>query len=345
MRARMIVWCCLVALAAGAAGCGSVAKGSNTDGGGGTPAGGSGGMGGAGGAGAAGGSSSKDAGGGADASTAACSPSKPFGAPTLVSALNSSGNEDGLTFAVDGLTAYLSSTRTGGMGQNDIWFATRASTAQAFGAPTLVEGVNSAGDERGPWISRDGLRLVFFSLPTGASGYHFMVAARQTTIAAFAAPAPVAGLNSSASDATEWFSTDEKTIYFASTRTGGLGDYDIWMADFGQAGASNPRAIQELNSTANDSWPALTADGLTIYYSSGKTGAGAQPGNHIWMASRATTSDGFGSQKVVTELASAASEWPTWISPDGCTVYFGSTRPLTDGGPQTGKFYVATRGQ
>src|SRR5215471_979539 len=239
MRVRVIVCSCLMALAAGAAGCGSVAKGSSTDGGGGTPAGGSGGMGGAGGAGATDGSSSTGGGGGADASTSACNPSKPFGAPTLVSALNSDGNEDGLTFSVDGLTAFLSSTRAGGMGENDIWFATRASTAQAFGAPTLVEGVNSAGDERGPWISRDGLRLVFFSLPPGGSAYHFVVAARQTTIAAFAAPAAVAGLNSAGSDATEWFSLDERTIYFASTRTGGLGDYDIWMADFGSAGASN----------------------------------------------------------------------------------------------------------
>jgi Tol biopolymer transport system component len=279
-----------------------------------------------------------------DAPAGACDLSKPFAAPALVTALNSSGNEDGLTFSADGLTAYLSSTRTGGLGLSDIWFATRASTAQDFGAPVLVEGVNTASDERGPWISKDGLLLFFFSLPPGGASYHFVVAARQTTVAAFAAPAAVAGLNSSGSDATLWFSGDERTIYFASTRTGGLGDYDIWVADFGASGASNVRAIQELNSAANESWPVLTPDGLTVYYSSGKASAGVSARNHIWMASRSSLNDGFGGQHVVMELSSPASEWPTWISADGCTLYFGSDRPIADGA-STIKFYVATRGR
>jgi hypothetical protein len=368
-----MVWFCLIGSSAGGLACGSVGGGLSTDsgadksvgsGGSGGAGGGSGGAGGGsatdgppsadtggspGTGGAAGTGGATDAGVAADATdarTGACDLSQPFSAPTLVTALNSSGNEDALTFSADGLTAYLSSTRTGGMGLNDIWFATRASAAQSFGAPTLVEGVNTAGDERGPWISLDGLRLFLFSRPVGGTDYHYMVAARQTTVAAFAAPAPVAGLSSTGSEATLWFSSDEKTIYFASTRTGGLGDYDIWMADFGTAGASNPRAVQELNSSANDSWPVLTPDALTVYYSSGKASAGVPAGNHIWMASRSSPSDGFGSQHVVTELlGSTGTDWPTWLTADGCTIYFGSTRPSGDGGAATGKFYTATRGQ
>jgi hypothetical protein len=43
----------------------------------------------------------------------------------------------------------------------------------------------------------------------------------------------------------------------------------------------------------------------------------------------------------VTELNTAAQEWPTWVSPDGCRLYF-SRRP-GEGGADNYDLYVAER--
>lgn len=59
----------------------------------------------------------------------------------------------------DGQTLYFHSTRSDGMGGQDIWMAEWADTA--WGPPKLVEGINSQRNEGYPFLSQDGQELWF----------------------------------------------------------------------------------------------------------------------------------------------------------------------------------------
>jgi hypothetical protein len=62
------------------------------------------------------------------------------------------------------------------------------------------------------------------------------------------------------------------------------------------------------------------------------------------MASRTTSSDGFGAAMPVPGLSVAGvNEVPNWISPDGCALYFHSNAPDSMGSRGEDDIYVAIR--
>ncbi len=68
--------------------------------------------------------------------------------------------------------------------------------------------------------------------------------------------------------------------------------------------------------------PVLSSDELTMFVSTTSTTSSVP---HVQSATRATTSDNFGSLTPVHELDSAEGEYPTWISPDQCRIYLTRT--------------------
>jgi Tol biopolymer transport system component len=314
----------LVLWAAAALGCGSVAS-KHVDGG-------SGGS--SGGGGAAG---TTDAGQPDTGPTASCNPTSPFGTPTLVPGLNSTSREDGLSFTADLTIAFFSSFR-GGTGLVDhIYTAARSAPDQTFGTPTLVTSVmGTSGVDFAPRISPDGLRLYLASSRSGAS--HIYLATRASLVTDFTAPAMVAVVNSAAADYDEYVTTDEQTMVFASTRTGGLGAADLYISQRTAGGFGAPMPLTEVSSTTSEFLPALSDDRLTIYFGSDRTNAAAKGGTEIWIARRTTATGAFGAPQLVAELNSALDDFPVWLSPDACTLYFSS-------GPTAAMdFFVATRG-
>jgi hypothetical protein len=67
----------------------------------------------------------------------------------------------------------------------------------------------------------------------------------------------------------------------------------------------------------------VSRDGLTIYFASSR---GLKRGSRIWVARRAKDVEPFGSPEPIAELEPASDDAPTWLSPDGCTLWFTSTR-------------------
>ena len=81
---------------------------------------------------------------------------------------HSSASDNRGSVTRDGLTIFWDSTRTGTLGGPDLWYATRSSTSQPFGAAVhLVELSSPAFDAR-PFISKDGTLLTFASGRTGS---------------------------------------------------------------------------------------------------------------------------------------------------------------------------------
>ena len=93
-----------------------------------------------------------------------------FGVPVLAAGLNTAQNESA-QLRRNGLEIYFESDRTGSLGLNDIWTATRASTSDSWSTPTnLGSSVNSIANDLRPSLSWDGTTLYFGSTRAGGEG-------------------------------------------------------------------------------------------------------------------------------------------------------------------------------
>ena len=84
-----------------------------------------------------------------------------------VPGLTSQSTDADPALSLDERIMLFSSTRNGGTGKTDLWYATRQSTTVNFGTPKLVPGVNSTSDDGDPMLSADGCELYFSSTRTG----------------------------------------------------------------------------------------------------------------------------------------------------------------------------------
>jgi Tol biopolymer transport system component len=135
-----------------------------------------------------------------------------------------------------------------------------------------------------------------------------------TLIAELADPAAI--------DEDPTFTGDLLELYFMSTRAG---TRDIWVSR--RAGAEvawgAPALVAELSSAASDWAPAVSLDGLFLWFATDRDG----PEGHIWVAARPSRADPWGSPLRVAELASAAVDFAPAVDATGTTLFFSSNRP------------------
>lgn len=265
-----------------------------------------------------------------DAPAPRCDVTKPFGTPTLLPGINDA-NRDIQAFLVDDLTLYWTTNRGG---TDDLYFATRTSPTGTFGNPLPITGFSSTGSETAAVLTGDRLTMYYAYAPMGVAVYELYVATRANPSGVWGAGTPVTALNNAGSDEGDPTVTGDGTlVYFATDRNAGASGYDIWVGTRASNGTfSNVGPATELNSAAYDAHPRVTANGLTMYFSSMRTGGGALAGADVWMATRTSTSAAFGTPTRVAELNTNSNESPTWISDDGCVIYLQSNRPNNVGG-------------
>ena len=68
----------------------------------------------------------------------------------------------------DGLTMFFDSTRSGGLGGPDIYYATRSNTSEPFGTAIHLPQLSSAMFDARPFISKDGTMLTYSSARAGS---------------------------------------------------------------------------------------------------------------------------------------------------------------------------------
>jgi hypothetical protein len=199
---------------------------------------------------------------------AAFSPARP------ITEVNTAADEGTPFLTSDGLGLYFYAVRPEGVGQRDIWLATRATPTGAWGAPRLVENVNGEANEQNPWVSRDGRIIVFDSnRARGDGGPDLWLARRDSVASSFGTPVSLREVNTSAFEEGPALSPDALTLFFASTRGGGGGgDLDIWSAS--RPGASSafsaPTPVTELNTDGTELDLALSSDGEELFFSSSR---------------------------------------------------------------------------
>jgi Tol biopolymer transport system component len=92
------------------------------------------------------------------------SATSPFGTVMTLQMTNSTSTEVfSPTTTADGLTMLFASSRTGTLGGQDIWMATRSATTVNFGNITNVSAANSTGAEEDVYVVPDGSAIYFSS--------------------------------------------------------------------------------------------------------------------------------------------------------------------------------------
>ncbi|HEX2689307.1 MAG TPA: hypothetical protein VHN14_21945 [Kofleriaceae bacterium] len=252
-------------------------------------------------------------------SRARCNPAASFGVPTPLSSLNTPSDDERADLSSDELAIYFSSTRPGGVGGFDIYKATRASSTEPFGTATLVTGMNTTADERGPRMTADGLSLFAYSRPTSTSPQHITLATRTGNTLPFGGLQVIAQVDGTTDDVDPYILQNGNVLYFTSNRAG---NYGLYRSSKIAGAFSTPTQVSGVNLDLPgiENSPVVTPDELTLYWSSDRPGGSG--GLDIYVATRPTTADGFGAPVALTNLNTASLDTPTWISPDGCVLYF-----------------------
>ncbi len=211
-----------------------------------------------------------------------------------------------------------------------------------FAEPTnLGEIVNSPQDDTEPILSVDGLTLIFASnRPGGSGGDDLWMATRPDIDQPFPQPVNLGEqVNSSRDDTAPTLSSDGRRLIFASNRSGGRGDFDLWISsrtttdgDF----RSPVNLSSVVNSPYRDSEPALSDDAKQLFFHSNRPGGESQ----LWMSSRANESEDFGRPvNLGDEFQIRQSQHSPALADHGTRLFFHAGR--SDGDP--GTLYVARR--
>jgi Tol biopolymer transport system component len=149
-------------------------------------------------------------------------------------------------------------------------------------------------------------------------------------------------INTPAFDGGPSLSSDGLTLYLASNRPGGAGGDDLWVStrktkrDAWQMPVSLGVTI---NSPEGDASPSVSADGLELYFDSGRSGGHGSA--DIWVTTRASASDAWDTPRNLGPIVNSASaDSVPKLSSDGRSLFFASGRP---GGFGMRDVWVSTR--
>jgi regulation of enolase protein 1 (concanavalin A-like superfamily) len=194
----------------------------------------------------------------------------------------------------------------------------------------LGPNVNTGCHEGAPDISADGMTLYFEALgrPGGLGGCDIWMSRAKTPHQDFSLAVPLpAPVNSPSDESGPCLSDDGLTLYFASNRPGGSGDFDLWVAtrETTEGSWSEPVNLgPTVNSRYDDNHPSISADGLTLYFDSRRPGIPGQSGcNDIYMTKRATVNDPWGEPEPLA-VNTEEDEYSPEIARDGLTLYYDS---------------------
>ena len=202
------------------------------------------------------------------------SPGDPFDPPTLVAEASSPLYETSPAIALDGLTLYLGSDRDGGLGDADIWSATRADRTMPWSAPANLAALNSAAKDIPRPPGQHGLVMPMSSERDSAGSYKTYLTLRPSVDQPFGAPALISGLSGVDASVTDaYLSDDGLTLFYAAAPPGTPPDlYVAWRLSTGDR-FSLPTRLNELNTDGDERDPWLSPDGTVFFFTSDRSGS------------------------------------------------------------------------
>ncbi len=209
-----------------------------------------------------------------------------FDVPSTVAGIDTSANERAPTLTDDGLTIIYEHDTM--MTDADLYTATRNTLADPFAAPAAIAELSSPYVEADPFVTADGLDIVFVSARPAATGMlDIFEAVRASRADTFTGLVERRELNSPADEYSPTLSADGLEVFFASARAGGPGGFDVYTSRRAAAGQpfSPPQLVPELSSARDDAGLRLSVDGATMYLDYNTLTAGGANAD-LWSATR-----------------------------------------------------------
>jgi len=231
------------------------------------------------------------------------------------------------TMTADGLEAYfVSISRPGGYGREDIWVCRRQSTEDDWGpAVNLGPNVNTSVCESQPCISADGMELYFSDVspwgtpprPGGCGGGDIWLTRRANRDEQWPVPVNIgAPVNTGGMETYPNISADGLSLYFS--------DGDLWLATRPTRDddwSSRARVTGGINTGSWEGFPNISADQRVLLFYSDRSGG--YGGMDIYMVMRPTVSDAWGPAVNLGPMINTPYyDISPSLSTDGCTLHF-----------------------
>ena len=211
------------------------------------------------------------------------------------------------------------------------------SDASGWGRATPIREINSLQNEGAQTISADG-KLLFFTACNRPSGFgscdiYFSRFVNGKWTVPVNAGSP---LNTAFWEAQPSFSSDNRYLYFSSSRSGGKGKKDIWRIEFlgfsemGKLKWGDPENLGEkINTTGDEISPFIHPNNKSFYFASDfHTGMG---GFDIFMSEITSDTMISAPENMGYPINTFRNEQGLVISSDGTTGYFSSERNKVSG--------------
>ena len=220
------------------------------------------------------------------------STAEPWGPPVnLGPIVNSSGDDTGPALSRDEHYLFFATNRPGGLGGTDIWVSRRENTHDDFAweTPTPITEINSNKNDAGPtFFENEGGRpqLYFQSPRPGGAGAADIYRTEQQEDGSWSAPQRVPELSSPYQEQRPSIRFDGLEIVFASNRGNPSESVQLWVSTRESVTAAWSKAtlLENINSGEADDTPALSGDGMTLYFASNRDGGEGL--YDLWMSTR-----------------------------------------------------------
>jgi len=214
------------------------------------------------------------------------------GEPRPLHAINSGADEWAPCFS--GGALYFASNRRGSAGGLDLWRA--AYDRGVFGEPERIEGgVNSSADDTDPAPVPGTDAIVFASdrqqSRRGASDFNLFLAKPIGGEEAWSIE-PIEELNTFFDERDPAFTSDGRTLFFASDRDGTIGGFDLYRSALSAVSEAHrwidPEPLVGINTAASERAPSPSQDGFLMYF---EVEAGGEAGGESGGESGTTSVD------------------------------------------------------
>ena len=190
---------------------------------------------------------------------------------------------------------------------------------------SMLNAVNTAADEFDPTVSPDGNVLVFGSIRADAgANQRLYMSLRPSTGSAWGLPVPISGGGDGVVPFQRPFFASAATLYYVEGAPARFRRATLETSLSALVGATDVAGPF----VATDDHPVVTADELVMFF---------RRNGDIYTTTRTSIGEVFEPATAVAAVSSGVEDYPTWISANGCELFFVSLRSGTR------ELYVATR--
>jgi hypothetical protein len=238
----------------------------------------------------------------------------PWSAPVPVPGASTSVDEDDGTPSSTVLEIYFSYTDPNDNNNKHLHAMSRMSTSDPWSSPHSLSFEVTGMTDQTPRLADEDLTLYFASSRNG-NGLDVFKSTRSSADVGWGAPVEVTEVNDGTAN-DKWFVPCDGGRYLMVSDRGSNNTH-VFGGVLGQGG---PTLVAELSSTAEETGTWLSADCLTVYFASKRSGA-----NRLYTATRSSPDAPWPQPEMVTDfLALGGNQEDPWLAPDGNTFVLAS---------------------